>query len=569
MKPMNKIGAALLSLISLFGLFVAQASYADTPSVTIGGFSIQPTSLEYGQANTLNYNFNLSTPSTTATKDYCSRTYNLANGDLNWEIKENSSVQVVATGTISADDFLGSLKVSKSGTFSFTPQASQTAANFQLEVDCHGTVTVSQITQSAIVSANVTGQSSGAVQITFSSDKTNQQVQPNTTVPVTFEFDLLAQQSNLQSACTNTSTLTYAIYEFSAGSPNNRSNQIFASNVSFSSFGTGSSVKNSIPLQVAIPGNDVGFVGQARCSTTTLGVVHTTVLGESSQITIRAGGSGSGLGGNGSSSGSGTGTGTTGATQNQNYSFQITNPLNGGPNTIFDVIDVVSRFLLQLSVPIGVLAILYAGFLFLTAGPKPARVEQAKKILTYTVIGLAIIFIGRGFITLIFSILQLGTTAPPSTQSQTQSQNQTQPQTPGQSQSQVDVGPRLCVNGTCLNGTVGPCQTDADCTPSTTVQQYVNSLVITSQTNSSLAPVNQPAVVDLEVQDPVSTSQIYNWSVVGGSLPPGMSLSPSSTATTGSISGTPTKTGNYKITVQGMDIANKRYGRLTVQIQVQ
>ena len=52
--------------------------------------------------------------------------------------------------------------------------------------------------------------------------------------------------------------------------------------------------------------------------------------------------------------------------------------------------------------------ILYAGFLMLTAGPNPAKVQEAKKIIINVVLALAIILIGRGFITLIRSVIELG-----------------------------------------------------------------------------------------------------------------------------------------------------------------
>jgi hypothetical protein len=117
---------------------------------------------------------------------------------------------------------------------------------------------------------------------------------------------------------------------------------------------------------------------------------------------------------------SNTCTGTTNPTSSKSYSFTITNPLNGGPNDLLDVINIATRWLLEISIPLAVLLILYAGFLMLTAGPVPANFQKGKKILINVVVGLAVIFIGRGFITLIYSILELGgsNTAPPTTQGQ-------------------------------------------------------------------------------------------------------------------------------------------------------
>ena len=52
--------------------------------------------------------------------------------------------------------------------------------------------------------------------------------------------------------------------------------------------------------------------------------------------------------------------------------------------------------------------IIYAGILFLTAQGNPTTITKAKDVLKYAVIGLAIIIIGSGFVTLIQSILELG-----------------------------------------------------------------------------------------------------------------------------------------------------------------
>ena len=151
---------------------------------------------------------------------------------------------------------------------------------------------------------------------------------------------------------------------------------------------------------------------------------------------------------------------TVPAGQNNTFTFNITNPLNGGPNNLFDIIDIATKWLLQLSIPLAVLWIMYAGFLMLTAGDKPANFEKGKKVLTYTVLGLAIIFIGRGFITLIVSVIQLGGSSPTTTQAQPQTQSSTS----------TDTGPHVCVNNTCINGVTGPCTDDSQCVVSNDAQ---------------------------------------------------------------------------------------------------
>ncbi len=116
-------------------------------------------------------------------------------------------------------------------------------------------------------------------------------------------------------------------------------------------------------------------------------------------------------GGGGTNNGNGASTGTTGETKS--YSFSLFNPLCQGdssscPQNIFDVFDIVSTWIVNISIPIAVILILWAGFKMLTSGGVPANVQQGKKIITYVVLGLVIIFIGKGFISLIYSILNLG-----------------------------------------------------------------------------------------------------------------------------------------------------------------
>ncbi|MBX4189917.1 pilin [Candidatus Parcubacteria bacterium] len=115
-------------------------------------------------------------------------------------------------------------------------------------------------------------------------------------------------------------------------------------------------------------------------------------------------GSGS-TGGPGSPGGGGPG--APGGT-NQDFSFQIPNPLSGRADTLLDLVNVITTWIFNISIPIAVIFILWAGFLMLTAGATPANFAKGRKILLNVVIGLAIVFIGRGFITLIQSVLELG-----------------------------------------------------------------------------------------------------------------------------------------------------------------
>ena len=100
------------------------------------------------------------------------------------------------------------------------------------------------------------------------------------------------------------------------------------------------------------------------------------------------------------------------------FDFKFDNPLGGGEQNLLDLINTISRWIFNLAIPIAVIFIIYGGILFLTAGANPTNVDEGKKILKYAVIGLAIVFIGRGFVSLVHSVIKLGdtTTATPTTQ---------------------------------------------------------------------------------------------------------------------------------------------------------
>src|SRR3989344_3918347 len=72
-----------------------------------------------------------------------------------------------------------------------------------------------------------------------------------------------------------------------------------------------------------------------------------------------------------------------------------------------ELIDALLSWIFWLSIPIAVIMIIYSGIQILLSGGDPTKVTKGKKILLWVVVGLAAIFIGRGFIALIESILNL------------------------------------------------------------------------------------------------------------------------------------------------------------------
>ena len=81
-----------------------------------------------------------------------------------------------------------------------------------------------------------------------------------------------------------------------------------------------------------------------------------------------------------------------------------------------EVVNGLIGWMYKIAMPLAVVSIIYAGFLFMTSQGEPNQITKAREILKYTMIGLAIIIIGTGFISLIKSIINLGVEAP-STQS--------------------------------------------------------------------------------------------------------------------------------------------------------
>lgn len=82
----------------------------------------------------------------------------------------------------------------------------------------------------------------------------------------------------------------------------------------------------------------------------------------------------------------------------------LTNPL-GGTSDIRDLIQRFATILRDFATPVAVLMILFGAFRILTAAGDPAKFETGKKILLYTAIGYAIVFIGWGIVSIIESLL--------------------------------------------------------------------------------------------------------------------------------------------------------------------
>lgn len=101
----------------------------------------------------------------------------------------------------------------------------------------------------------------------------------------------------------------------------------------------------------------------------------------------------------GATCGGGGGGTTTG------FNFSLRPPT--GIKTFQDLVNVIGRWIFNLAIPIAVIMIIWAGVLMLTSGGKPEQFRKGMSALKYAVIGLAIVLIGKGFVSLIRSILDL------------------------------------------------------------------------------------------------------------------------------------------------------------------
>lgn len=83
---------------------------------------------------------------------------------------------------------------------------------------------------------------------------------------------------------------------------------------------------------------------------------------------------------------------------------EIQNPLEAG--SISELIKRIIDFIFYIGVAITPIMIVVAAFHFLTAAGDPKKVSQAKKILLYTLIGLAILLVAKAIPEVLREILE-------------------------------------------------------------------------------------------------------------------------------------------------------------------
>jgi ABC-type microcin C transport system permease subunit YejE len=75
----------------------------------------------------------------------------------------------------------------------------------------------------------------------------------------------------------------------------------------------------------------------------------------------------------------------------------IPNPL-GEDTNVKDILNRVADWLFRIAIVVVPLMIIWAGFVFVTAGGDPKKVSNAKQILLYAIVGFVVILLARGIV---------------------------------------------------------------------------------------------------------------------------------------------------------------------------
>ena len=85
------------------------------------------------------------------------------------------------------------------------------------------------------------------------------------------------------------------------------------------------------------------------------------------------------------------------------YTFQIVPPSRY--RDLITLAEAVAGYAFRIAIPIAVAVVVYAGIKFLLARGNASQIQDAKRILLWAVVGVAVLAIGSGFIALINDIL--------------------------------------------------------------------------------------------------------------------------------------------------------------------
>ncbi len=81
----------------------------------------------------------------------------------------------------------------------------------------------------------------------------------------------------------------------------------------------------------------------------------------------------------------------------------LSNPLQA--DNFAELIEDIIEWLVSIGMVIAVVMIVYSGFLFMVSGGSEEKVTKAKRTLIWSLIGLAVLLVGRGWISIIQELL--------------------------------------------------------------------------------------------------------------------------------------------------------------------
>lgn len=81
----------------------------------------------------------------------------------------------------------------------------------------------------------------------------------------------------------------------------------------------------------------------------------------------------------------------------------ICNPLESPDFEV--IIDNVIDFIFKIAIVLAPLMFIYSAFLFVTSAGNTLKIEQAKRIIIWTLVGLAIVLLSKGFLAIIKQLL--------------------------------------------------------------------------------------------------------------------------------------------------------------------
>lgn len=89
-------------------------------------------------------------------------------------------------------------------------------------------------------------------------------------------------------------------------------------------------------------------------------------------------------------------------------------PLQSPPSNI-DVIGVLNKIanlLIEIATPIAIIMVIVAGFYFITAQGDPGKIEKARTMILWVLIGMAVVLLAKATISFVVSMVTPSSTTP-------------------------------------------------------------------------------------------------------------------------------------------------------------